>query len=230
VGEEDRVAGTALFQASADVLYLDGEPAMAQALLEFFVLSGGPDGQHAVALESGEGGGDSAVVVEAGIVRAGEGGRAIVYVEEHGVELAAPRSECDGDVVDLDLHARIYQRISGERAEGAAIPVDYGGDNFGDDNLGVRWEEIERCAQRETHAEAADENARLLQSQCLVASKCGERFFRTVHAAGHKAFAVGEDDVFVAAADQLQDGAVARKRLAEQLDRLHEAMLQERKA
>jgi hypothetical protein len=47
-----------------------------------------------------------------------------------------------------------------------------------------------------------------------------------VHAARHETLAVGEDDVLVAAADQLQDGAVARERLAEQLDGLHEAMLQ----
>lgn len=224
------MAGTAAFQAAADMFHLDGEPAMAQALLELFVLSCGPDGQHAVALKSCEGDGDSAVVVEAGIVRAGEGGRAVVHIKEHGIELAAPRGECDGDVVDLDLYARIRKRISGERSERAAIPVDYGRHYFGDDNDRVRWEQIERCAQRETHTEAADENTRLLQSQRMAAGERGQRFFRAVHAAGHKALAVGEDDVLVAATHQLEDGAVARERLAEQLNRLHEAMLQERKA
>ena len=197
------MAGTAAFQSAADVFHFDGESAMAQALLEFLVLSGGPDGQHAVALESGEGGGDSAVVVEAGVVRSGEGGRAVVHVKQHGVELAAPRGECDSDVIDLDLHARIRQRISGERAERAAIPVDYGGYYFGDDNARVRRQELERCAQRETHAESADENTRLFQNHRAAARERGERFFRAVHAAGHKAFAVGEDDVLVVAADQL---------------------------
>ena len=64
--QKDRVAGTALFQATAHVFHLDGEPAMAQALLEFPILSGRPDGQHPVHFESREGGGDSAVVIEPG--------------------------------------------------------------------------------------------------------------------------------------------------------------------
>jgi len=43
-----------------------------------------------------------------------------------------------------------------------------------------------------------------------------------VHAARHEAFAVGQDDVLIAAAHQLQGGAVSRECLAEQLQGLHD--------
>ncbi len=40
LAQKDRVPRTALFQASADSLHLDGKPAITQALLEFPILSG----------------------------------------------------------------------------------------------------------------------------------------------------------------------------------------------
>ena len=123
--QKDRVPGTTLFQAAAHVLDLDGEPPMAEASLEFPVLSGRPDGQYSVHLESSEGGGDSAVVVEPIIVWRGKAGRAIVHVKQHGIELTSVRSECDGDIIDFDAHARIRQRVSGQRCERAAVPFDY---------------------------------------------------------------------------------------------------------
>jgi hypothetical protein len=43
-----------------------------------------------------------------------------------------------------------------------------------------------------------------------------------VHAARHKDRAVDKYDVLVAATNQLHDSTVWRKRLAEQLERLHE--------
>jgi hypothetical protein len=68
VAQKDRVVGAALFQAAPHTFYLEGEPAMAQALLEFSVLSGRPDGQHPVLLERIESGGYSLVVIKPGIV------------------------------------------------------------------------------------------------------------------------------------------------------------------
>ena len=52
VTQKDRVAGAALFQTTADALHLDAEPTIAQPLLEFSILSGGPDSQHPACLES----------------------------------------------------------------------------------------------------------------------------------------------------------------------------------
>jgi hypothetical protein len=61
VTQKDRVPGTAVFQAAAHLLHFDCEPPMAQALLEFLVLSSRPDGQHPVHLESREGSGASQI-------------------------------------------------------------------------------------------------------------------------------------------------------------------------
>ena len=69
VTQKDSVARAALFQATAHALHLDGEPAIAQALLEFSIISGRPDGQHPVHLESRASGGYSPVVIEPGVVR-----------------------------------------------------------------------------------------------------------------------------------------------------------------
>jgi hypothetical protein len=44
VTHKDRVVRAALFQAPAHTLYLNGEPALAQAPFEFSILSGRPDG------------------------------------------------------------------------------------------------------------------------------------------------------------------------------------------
>ena len=222
MGDKDCVAWAAFFQAAADVFHFDGEPAVSQALLEFFVFAGGPDGEHAIHLEGAVGSGDTSVIVEAGIVRSGESGGTVVDVEQDGVELGAVRSEDKGDVIDFDADATVRERICGERGERAAIPVDDGGDDFGDDNERVGRKQIERGAQGETHAEAADEDGGLLQSGRAAAGERCQRFFRAVHAAGHEALAVGEDDVFVGATGELEDGAVARECLAEKFDGFHE--------
>ena len=57
VTQKDSVAGAALLQAAAHALHLDGEPAIAQALLEFSIIPGRPDGQHTADLESRASGG-----------------------------------------------------------------------------------------------------------------------------------------------------------------------------
>ena len=158
VTQKDSVVGAALFQATADALHLDGEPAIAQALLEFSILSGGPDGQHPAHLESRASGGESPVVVEPGVVRCGKRRRAVVHVEEHGIEPAGARTERDSDVTHLDPHSLILQRMSRERPERAPVPLHDGGQKLGDDNARVRRKKIERRAQREAHSEAADQH------------------------------------------------------------------------
>src|SRR5271170_4636848 len=114
VSHEDGVAGAGAIQAAADAFDFDVEAAVAQTLLEFAIFAGRPDRQHAINFESGEGGGDAAIVIKAGVVRAAERGRAVVHVEQHGVEVAGARTESDGDVVAFDAHAGIIERLAGE--------------------------------------------------------------------------------------------------------------------
>ena len=119
------------------------------------------------------------------------------------------------------LHARITQRFSCQRSKRTAIPFDYRRHEFGYENRRARWEEIERRAQGEAHAEPAYQQAGRLQRPRLLTGEGRQGLLGAVHAARHEAPAAGEDDVLVAAADQLEDGAASGKRLAEQLRRLH---------
>ena len=79
--QKDGVAGSAFFQAAADALHFDGEPAIAQALLEFSIIPGRPDGQDPAFLESRARGSQSPIAVEPGIVRRAKCGRAVVHVK-----------------------------------------------------------------------------------------------------------------------------------------------------
>src|SRR5271163_1700085 len=96
----------------------------------------------------------------------------------------------------------------------AAIPFHHGGEKFSNDHRGVARKLVERRAQGEAHAEAADENAWIGEGSRVLTGERGQGFFGTMHAAGHERLIVGENQVF-AAADQLEEGAVRRELLAE---------------
>ena len=71
----------------------------------------------------------------------------------------AARAQRRRYVVHFDAHALVLQRMTGQRPQRAAVPFDDGGEQFRDDDGCVRRQEIERGAQRKTHAQSADENA-----------------------------------------------------------------------
>jgi hypothetical protein len=71
VTEKDGVAGTAFFQPATGVVHLHIESGIAQLLLEFSIVLGGPDGEDALLLESGAGGGYSPVIVEFVVIGGG---------------------------------------------------------------------------------------------------------------------------------------------------------------
>jgi hypothetical protein len=158
VREKDGVAGATLVSAGADALELDAESGVAKALFEIFILLRGPDSEHTIVFESGVGRGYATVVIEGRVVRGGEGGGAVVHVEQHGIELCEARIQYDGDVAGLDVDARIVQWVSRQRSEWATIPLHDPGQQFGNENVCLRREEIERGAKREAHAEAADQD------------------------------------------------------------------------
>ncbi len=165
----------------------------------------------------------------------GEGGGAVVDVEEDGVEFCARcafGAEQGGDVGDFDADALVGERVGGEMYERAAIPVDNFGDEFGDDYVGARGEKIERGAEGVAHAEAADQDRWVMRGGLIfcgalrgsgdaAASEGGEGFFGGVGAARHEMAAAGEDYVFVVAALELDDGAVGRVGVGEEFEGLH---------
>ncbi len=121
--------GTAAFQAPTHALNLNVEPAVAQALLKFPVLSSRPDCQHPIHLERRKCDGNSAVVIKSSVVGRGcKRGRTVVHVQQHCIKLSGSRTERNGDVIDLDLHPRIFQRIlrPAVRAGRDSIPLPRG--------------------------------------------------------------------------------------------------------
>ena len=60
---------------------------------------------------------------------------------------------------------------------------------------------IERGAERETHSETANENARIFQCARFVAACRGECFLGSVHAARHQGLVVGQNQILSVAAD-----------------------------
>ena len=108
-----------------------------------------------------------------------------------------------------------------QRSERTAIPLDDGRQQLRDDDGAVLWQEIERRAKGEPHAEPADEHVGLLPAANPRESERRQRLFRAVHAARHQALAVRQDHVLAAAQRQRQFGAVRGARLAEQLPGFH---------
>ena len=74
-------------------LHFDDEPVVPQALLEFAILAGGPDGEHAAGLERRMRAGDALIVVERTILRSRERAWSVVDVEQDRVEALAARAE-----------------------------------------------------------------------------------------------------------------------------------------
>ena len=92
----------------------------------------------------------------------GEGGGTVVDVEQHRVEAPPARAQRGGDVADLDLDALSFSGWPASGPERPAVPLDHRRHQLGDDDGGVRRQHVERRAQREAHAEAADQHARLV--------------------------------------------------------------------
>src|SRR5688572_17897018 len=87
--EKDRVMRSPFLQASAHVLDIHIEFSIAQALHEFAIVPGRPDGQDAVFLQCGARTREPGVTVEADIRRGRERGGTVVDVQENGVKFVA---------------------------------------------------------------------------------------------------------------------------------------------
>src|SRR5260221_5464027 len=103
---------TALLQAGAHALDLDAESGVPQALLELAIVPRRPDRENPAGPERRASRGESRVVVEAGVSRCGERVRAVVHVEQNGVERVDARPEHDRDVPRVDTHPPILQRVT----------------------------------------------------------------------------------------------------------------------
>src|SRR5438105_4687816 len=103
------MARAALLQASPDALHSDREPRMPQPLFEAAIVPRRPDRQDAAVGERRAYGRQSFVAVQARVVPGGECFRAVVDVEEHGIEPPPARAQRRRDIADFDLYAPVLQ-------------------------------------------------------------------------------------------------------------------------
>src|SRR2546423_6655451 len=148
----------ALLQAAAHALHFDTEAVIAQALLEFSVFPGRPDGEHAIDLQSCANGGQSAVVIKPAVFGCGKSGRSVVHIKEDRIKLIASRTEYVGDVTHIDSHTPVFQGMLRQWPERATVPLHDCRHEFGDSNPRIAWKKIQRRTQRKSHSETADED------------------------------------------------------------------------
>lgn len=201
---------------------MDLEAAFLQAHFEFSVCLRRPDGQHSGSLESRVGRGNSAMAVKPGVACGGECRGTIVDIEQHGIEVTSPRSEGNRDIRGFHAHSRVQQRMAGQWAKQAPIPLDDCGHQFAHHDGCAAGQKIEHGTQRKPHAESTDEHASSLDRTESLEGERGQLNLRIVQTAGHEHVPTAKNQVFRAAANEFDGSPVGRDCLVEQLERLHE--------
>src|ERR1700735_1053233 len=145
--DEDRVVRPSSLQTPAHAVRLDEKAVIPQPVLELHVVSRRPDRVDAVLAEGRSCVGEARVAVESAVAGLGERRRAVVDVEEGGVEAMGAIAEGGRDVTELDPYAAVPERMAGELAEVLLVPFDDGGEQLGDDDRRAAREKVEGRAE-----------------------------------------------------------------------------------
>ena len=195
---------------------IDPEAVLAKTPRELPILVCRPHAEYPVGRERRAQRVDPAITVEPRIAGGDQRVRAVVHVEQHGGEPPRIQPQRDGDVDLLDAHPWVVERMAGERAERTFVPGHDSRHQFRDDD-GGRWREnVERGAEREAHAQAADEYVWIGVPRDAAARERGERILRSVHLARHERPSVGEQQVLAITTLQGQRSTVGSGRLTDE--------------
>jgi hypothetical protein len=130
--QEDGVVRSAAVAAGADPLAAHLEAGAAQRALEGDVGPGRPDAEHALRAEAATSRAEPTGPVEPLVAADGQGGRAVVDVEQHAVK-AVGRTLHDRAHIALDEgDARVVEGRPGEAGEVLAVPADDDREQLGD--------------------------------------------------------------------------------------------------
>lgn len=195
------------------------ESGTAELALEAALFVDRPDREGAAGTESVPEVFEARRGVEADVSLLRRGGRSVVNVEEDGVEARLAAPDHLDDITLIDFGARIVERLLGERAEHASIPIDDLGDEFADDDGAIGRERIKYGAQGVAHAEAADED--VCTRPWMGASERHHLVLGLVGAGDHQVVAVGADSEVAIVPPQLQVVAVRRRRSGKVFPGLH---------
>ena len=111
--------GAALFPAGAHARALDVEALAAQPAREAVIIPGRPYRQHSARRQRGVRSRQPRRAVETAVQAGGERSRAVVHVEQDGVEAARVGAQREADVLDGDAHPRVAQRIPASPPSGS---------------------------------------------------------------------------------------------------------------
>ena len=106
------------------------------------------------------GSGNPIVVVEFLILICCKGRRAIVDIQQDGIEAVRCVLQGTADVLHQDSKSRILQRVACQRCQGTGgVPIDDGRHQLGHHDGGVRGQQVQGSAQGKAHAQSAHENS-----------------------------------------------------------------------
>jgi hypothetical protein len=118
-----------------------------------------PHGKEATWTKRFEQTGEPSTMVESLVAPPDHPFWAVVYVEQDGIpEAAAIEQTCD--VANIEPHARVEERVTGEMPEAPSVPCHDCGEKLGDHYLRVTGKSVEECAQCEAQSESSNENPR----------------------------------------------------------------------
>jgi hypothetical protein len=132
------------------------------------------------------GGAQSGHIIEPVIGRSGEAGGAVVHIEQDRVESRARLPDQLGDIGFAQPHARIAQAVAEQLRHRTACPGRNGRHQLGHGDLRLGAQRRERSAQREAHAEPADQQMRLRARANARAGHAGERRLGAADPAVHQ--------------------------------------------
>lgn len=144
--------------------------------------------------------------------------RPIVDVEQDGVIGCHVQLDEPSDIRLTNGHARIVETATEHRGHRAARPRHDGGYQLGDNNAGVGAKLGKGGAQREAHAQPADQDFRLPPAGNPLAGQPGQRFLGAAEAAVHQFVRAEHDREFGAALFQAKLVVAVRRIRAIELD------------
>jgi hypothetical protein len=140
---------------------------------------GRPDGKNASRAKGELCGTKTIVVIQAVVGGARQAVGTVVDIQQDGVVSVLLRPDQRADITDMNIDPWIVERALVEIRHRSARPIHDRRHQFRNDDLGIVGQYAEGGAQREPHAEAADQNAGVFPACNPLATKRGQRLFRT---------------------------------------------------
>ncbi len=156
------------------------------------------------------GGAQSFEVIEPVIGGSGQPGGAVVDIEQDRIKSRTTTPDERNDVGFAEAHARIGQAVAEDRRHRTSGPGQDGRHQLGHDDPGIRSEHAERGAQREAHAQSADQYPRTRAGLNSLASHGGERRFGSAKTAVHQLVLTEPDREFGTTPHEPKLAAAAR--------------------